>query len=193
MCEGLKRKMYELLQRMTPICFTEDEEVYCIAYGSNLVEERMKARCPGAEPFGTSMIRGYRLLFKQSMTGAYATIEQDANCKVPVAIYKMTAEDEARLDKFEGYPKYYRKQEFFLPVWGLNGRKKMNRRLCIAYIMREHRLLGEPTADYFSFLDKGYGRWGFGREFLLKGLEDSIGKKEARAWLNTFYAEEKKT
>ena len=40
----------------------EDSEVYCIAYGSNLSEERMKKRCPKAEAFGTSVIYGYRLL-----------------------------------------------------------------------------------------------------------------------------------
>ena len=72
----------------------EDNEVYIAAYGSNLDEARMKKRCPSAEVFGTSVIGGYRLLFKQSMTGAYATIEQDANCCVPVVIYRITAEDE---------------------------------------------------------------------------------------------------
>jgi hypothetical protein len=54
----------------------------------------MRQRCPGAEVFGTSTILGYRMLFKQSMTGAYATIEQDANSCVPVVIYRMTAADE---------------------------------------------------------------------------------------------------
>ena len=102
----------------------EDNEVFCIAYGSNLDEARMKKRCPSAEVFGTSVIGGYRLLFKQSMTGAYATIEQDANGCVPVVIYRITAEDELKLDRFEGYPKYYYKRDFLLPVWGLNGRKK---------------------------------------------------------------------
>ena len=32
----------------------EDNEVFCIAYGSNLDETRMKKRCPSAEAFGTS-------------------------------------------------------------------------------------------------------------------------------------------
>ena len=66
-----------------------DEEVHCIAYGSNLSVARMKSRCPGAEVIGTSMLGGYRLLFKKSMTGFYATIEQDVNCCVPVVIYRM--------------------------------------------------------------------------------------------------------
>ena len=60
----------------------------------------------------------------------------------------------------------------------------------IAYIMREHRLLGEPTGEYFSLLDEGYDRWGFNCEVLFKALEDSIGKKEANMWLNRFYKED---
>lgn len=168
----------------------EDSEVYCIAYGSNLSEERMKKRCPKAEAFGTSVIYGYRLLFKQSMTGAYATIEQDANCCVPVLIYRMTVEDEMKLDRFEGYPKYYYKREFLLPVWGFNGRKKKLRRNCIAYIMHEYRLLGEPDEDYFSLLDGGYDRWGFEKYPLVKALEDSIGREEAAQWFSEYYGEE---
>lgn len=168
----------------------EDSEVYCIAYGSNLSEERMKKRCPKAEAFGTSVIYGYRLLFKQSMTGAYATIEQDANCCVPVLIYRMTIEDEMKLDRFEGYPKYYYKREFLLPVWGFNGRKKKLRRNCIAYIMHEYRLLGEPDEDYFSLLDGGYDRWGFEKDPLVKALEDSIGREEAAQWFSEYYGEE---
>ena len=44
----------------------EDNEVFCIAYGSNLDETRMKQRCPSAELFGTSVIGGYRLLFRDT-------------------------------------------------------------------------------------------------------------------------------
>ena len=94
-----------------------NEDSFIIAYGSNLVEARMKARCPSAEAIGTSTIYGYRMLFKHSCTGSYATIEQDANSYVPVVIYRMTTMDEARPDRFEGFPRYYRKQEF-LPPYG---------------------------------------------------------------------------
>lgn len=88
----------------------------------------MKTRCPEAEVYGTSMIYGYRLLFKKSMTGFYATIEQDANSAVPVVIYRISPYDEARLDRFEGFPKYYYKREFFLPIWNLDGRRRKKRR-----------------------------------------------------------------
>ena len=184
--------MSDLLKGFRLIRMNEDSEVFCAAYGSNLVESRMKSRCPDAEVYGTSVIHGYRMLFKQSCTGAYATIEQDANCSIPVVIYRITAGDEARLDRFEGYPRYYRKQEFLLPVWAMNGKKRRSRASCIAYIMHEYRFLGEPSAEYFSLLDDGYTRWDFDHEILFKALDDSIGKEESSLWLNRFY-EEKET
>lgn len=161
----------------------QDEDAFIVAYGSNLCLRRMKSRCPSAEVYGTSVIHGYRMLFKQSMTGAYATIEQDANCHIPVVIYRVTAEDEARLDRFEGYPRYYRKQEFLLPTWTLNGKKRRNRVNGIAYIMHESRLLGEPPEDYFELLLEGYDQWGFDQEILFTALEDSIGIRHAAVWL----------
>lgn len=184
--------MSEWLQGMRLYRTDGPERVFIIAYGSNLSEERMKTRCPSAEVHGTSVIHGYRLLFKHSCTGAYATIEQDANCLVPVVVYRMTLGDEARLDRFEGYPKYYRKQEFFLPVRNMNGKKRKYRRPCIAYIMHEHRVLGEPDEEYFSLLDGGYARWGFDHRILYKALEDSVGTEAALDWL-TGYNEEKRT
>ena len=63
---------------------------FYLAYGSNLSLERMKSRCPDAVVLGTAVIPGYRLLFKKSKTGSYATIEQDANCCVPALVYKIS-------------------------------------------------------------------------------------------------------
>ena len=162
-------------------------EKYIAAYGSNLYEQRMKTRCPSAVAVGTSTINRYRLLFKQSVTGAYATIEQDANCYVPVVIYRVSPEDERRLDRYEGYPDIYYKQGFLLPV--RYGKKKlcMTRVQCTAYIMREHRLLGEPSEDYFRLIETGYERWGFDPLVLYKALDDSIGKDAAPLWLSKYF------
>ena len=63
------------------------------------------------------------------------------------------------------------------------------RKTCIVYIMHEYRVLGEPTAEYFSLLDKGYRRWGFDQEIIFKALGDSIGKKESTKWLKNYYEE----
>lgn len=170
-----------------------DAETYVLAYGSNLCWLRMVQRCPDMEVIGTTVIPGYRMLFKQSRTGAYCTIEQDANCCVPALIYRISAEDEARLDRCEGYPRYYYKREFLLPVRTLQGRKLRKRRNCIAYILHEDRLLGEPSEEYFSIVEGGYEAWNFDRAILEKALSDSIGKKAAAKWLAAYRKNKKET
>jgi hypothetical protein len=144
----------------------------------------MERRCPNAVAFGTAVIPGYRLLFKKSKTGSYATIEQDANSCVPVLVYKISEYDEAMLDRYEGYPKFYYKRFFQLPVMRFDSGKRMKeKKLCMAYVMHEERLLGEPSMEYFGLLDDGYAAWGFNLSTLDKGLEDSIGIKAAAKYL----------
>ena len=51
-------------------------------------------------------------------------------------------------------------------------------------------MLGEPSEEYFDLLERGYERWGFEKETLVKALEDSIGREAANLWLSEFYGEE---
>ena len=160
--------------------------IFYLAYGSNLSLERMAKRCPDAQVAGTAQIPGYRLLFKKSGSGFYATIEQDANCCVPVLVYKISEFDEALLNRYEGYPKYYYKRYFQLPVKTLKGGRMKGLKHCMAYVLHEERLLGQPDMEYYRLLDDGYDRWGFDVEILDKGLSDSIGVKAAKAYLKEF-------
>ena len=161
---------------------------FVLAYGSNLSFDRMKRRCPSCKVVGTAELPGYRLLFKKSMTGAYATIEQDANWTVPVVVYRISAADELRLDRFEGCPAYYYKHEFILSIKRTNGRK--TRELCAAYIMHEYRLLGKPSMEYFKLLDTGYAQYGFNLQVLDEGLSASIGREEAEKYIQTYLSQE---
>ena len=172
-----------MIDRMKLIQVCRNEDVYILAYGSNLNLGRMESRCPQCSVEGTTEIPGYRLLFKQSKTGAYATIEQDANYSVPGVIYRISYDSEQMLDRCEGYPRYYYKREFFLPVRDLNGMKRRKRFSCLAYIMHENRDLGEPSADYYGIIDRAYEDWGFDASILRKALSDSIGTKAAARWL----------
>lgn len=160
--------------------------LFYLAYGSNLSLERMAQRCPDAKAVGTAKIPGYRLLFKKSKSGFYATIEQDANCYVPALVYKISEFDEALLNRYEGYPKYYYKRYFSLPVTTLRGGRLKGQKQCMAYVLHEERLLGEPRMEYYRLLDDGYGRWGFDVEILDKGLSDSIGVKAAKEYIREF-------
>lgn len=89
-----------------------------IAYGSNMDEKQMAKRCPTARLLGTSELEGYRLLFKGSKTGAYATIEAQKDGRVPVLIWEIGEQDERNLDRYEGYPVFYHKKEIEVQLGG---------------------------------------------------------------------------
>jgi len=77
-----------------------------IAYGSNMNKDQMAFRCTGAQLIATGILRGFRLEFNR-----HATIVETGNptASVPVAVWEITAEHERWLDRYEGYPRYYRK------------------------------------------------------------------------------------
>ena len=90
-----------------------------IAYGSNLNVQQMKWRCPNAEIMGTGELKDWRLLFKGSKTGAYLTIEKCKGYSVPFAVWEVDASDEAALDRYEGFPSFYYKQELSFEYKGI--------------------------------------------------------------------------
>lgn len=175
-----------LLNRMETRAFPKKSGRYIVAYGSNLDLDRMESRCPDCEIVGTAAIIGFRMLFKKSMTGFYATIEQDANSYVPVVVYRITAEDEAMLDRYEGFPRFYYKRAFTLPIRKLNGKTMRESKRCLAYVMHEYRELGAPSEDYYRLIADGYARWGFDRKILHKALADSTGNLHAAKLLRYF-------
>lgn len=136
---------------------------YYIAYGSNMDEEQMAYRCPDAELIGPSEVEGYELLFKGSLTGAYATIEPKKDSIVPVLIWEISEKDEEHLDRYEGYPNFYDKKMLKVMV---NGRELE----AMVYIMDERRQLGQPTDHYYRVLDRAYRKYGFDKGILMKAF-----------------------
>ena len=150
---------------------------YYLAYGSNLNMEQMKWRCPFAVPLGTAEIKGYRLLFKGSQTGAYLTIEKCDGRTVPVAVWAVTEEDEENLDRYEGYPRFYYKAEMDITYRGMVTHRKRKVHAFV-YIMHEDRSIGIPTRAYVSTCAKGYRDFGFDLEVLGKAIKDSMEESE---------------
>lgn len=145
---------------------------YYIAYGSNLNVEQMKRRCPSARIVGTSKIQNYELLFKGSKTGYYLTIEPKEGESVPVAIWQTTAEDEAALDIYEGFPTFYYKMDINLSIKEIQTGKIKNQK-CYVYIMHKDRPKGLPSKQYVDICTEGYFYFGFDTEFLEKAIEKS--------------------
>lgn len=129
------------------------EKLY-IAYGSNMDEEQMKYRCPSARLIGKSVVEDYQLLFKGSKTGAYATIEPKNGSQVPALLWTIGERDERNLDRYEGCPSFYYKQELEIEVGG-------RRAAAMVYIMHEENQLGIPSQRYYSVILKAYRKFGF--------------------------------
>lgn len=149
---------------------------YYLAYGSNLNVRQMCFRCPSARIVGTAEIPGYQLLFKGSKTGSYLTIEPKENSNVPVGVWEVSADDELRLDRYEGFPAFYYKAEMTLPIKGIRTGKVRQRRVFV-YIMHEDRPIGVPSVYYLRTCLEGYDDFGFDSKILMNAYLNS-GRNE---------------
>lgn len=159
---------------------------YYLAYGSNLSVEQMAHRCPDAVYVGTAVINGYQLLFKGSSSGNYLTIEKKRGRQVPVLVWQISESDEASLDMYEGFPRFYYKSMMPVEVHSLLDGKALGVVDALIYIMHEERLKGCPTSRYFDVCLGGYTRFGFPAEKLFKAVTDSVGKRTADRFLAAY-------
>ncbi len=142
-----------------------------IAYGSNLNLSQMKVRCPSARVVGRSEIKNYELVFKGSKRNAVATIEPCHGSKVPVLIWDIRDEDEKALDRYEGYPNLYVKEEKEIIL-------EDNPISAMVYVMTPGHDYGKPSEYYLETIEKGYADSGFNTDILYKALENSVDKMQ---------------
>ncbi|MEG0824459.1 MAG: gamma-glutamylcyclotransferase family protein [Oscillospiraceae bacterium] len=138
-----------------------------IAYGSNLNLPQMAHRCPTAKVVGSSEVKGYELLFRGGRRGAVATIEPLEGSSVPVLLWKIKQQDEVALDRYEGYPSFYRKEMLEVELEGKTVP-------AMVYIMNDGREFGAPSDFYLNTIAEGYDAAGFDTEFLDDAVEKSI-------------------
>ena len=69
------------------------------AYGSNMSAAQMRRRCPGARAIGAGVLHGWRFTINARGT---ATIVARPDAAVHGVIWRVTAQNLARLDVFEG-------------------------------------------------------------------------------------------
>ena len=137
------------------------------AYGSNLNIRQMAYRCPGAKLIGAGVIPGYKLQFKGQRNGAFATISPKEGAEVPVAVWSITQRDELSLDRYEGFPSHYFKQD--VPV-RMDGRELS----VMAYIMDLRMDFGVPTPWYYETVAEGYQDCGLDESYLKNALKMSL-------------------
>ena len=123
-----------------------DDNIYYLAYGSNLNKKQMKHRCKDSICIGSSILENYKLKFN-----LYLTIEKEEGSIVPVGIYKISKEDEKALDRYEGYPYIYRKEYITVEVNNITRR-------CLVYIMNDipSRRDAKPKEEYLERCIQGY-------------------------------------
>lgn len=146
---------------------------YYLAYGSNLSVHQMFRRCPDAVYVGTAVLRDMRLLFRGSKTGSYLTVEAYKGSTVPVVIWSISEADEARLDVYEGFPRFYGKHVKTVTVHSLIDGQPIGRIKAFYYAMTPGRPLGAPTEAYYETCAEGYIRFGFDLAILDKAYIDS--------------------
>lgn len=151
---------------------------FYLAYGSNLSVEQMLRRCPDAVYVGTAVIPGFRLLFRGSQTGSYLTIEPKKGRSVPVLVWKVSDADEGALDMYEGFPRFYRKEEMDVELHSLADGAAIGTVTAFVYVMDETRPLGRPSSLYYRICEEGYERFGFDTAILGRAYRESAGVKK---------------
>ena len=143
------------------------------AYGSNLNLEQMAMRCPDAEPVCKTMLKGWQLEFR-----SVATIVPIPDAETPIGIWKIKQNDEEALDRYEGYPRLYRKEYLEIEIDG-------ELKIVMVYIMNR----GEPSLPpqrYLNTIRQGYMDVGLEMEYLDNAL---IYTKNSRNKIESSWAE----
>ena len=89
------------------------------AYGSNLLAERLAARCPSAEPVGLASVAGWRLAFQSKAfdgSGKATLIRGGDGDVVHGRLFEIAVGERDRLDRAEGAdrdPPVYRRHDDF--------------------------------------------------------------------------------
>ena len=136
------------------------------AYGSNLNFAQMEHRCPDATVYGTAELKDHELLFRGSPTSAVATIEPKEGSSVPILLWEISAKDERSLDRYEGWPSFYGKEQMDFEMDGETVS-------AMVYVMTPGHQLGSPSSYYYATIEEGYEDCGFDTAILEQARDHS--------------------
>lgn len=158
------------------------EKKMYIAYGSNINLEQMAQRCPNAEVIGTVMLENYELEFRR-----VATVVPKEGARVPILLWQIDEQDEQSLDRYEGFPNLYRKEEFKVEVDDkvIKG---------MAYVMNGGQISPPQSFYYFGILE-GYKANGMDTKYagnalcraFVANISQGIGEKESDCGIEETY------
>lgn len=134
------------------------------AYGSNLNLAQMAARCPSAKVYAKGVLNNWELVYRGAERNSHATIERKSGSTVPVLVWEIQPSDEASLDIYEGYPRYYFKRNVMVDI---DGRKKK----VMIYVMNTQQPPGRPSDSYIKTIRQGYSENNLDMTIFEKSLE----------------------
>ena len=132
-----------------------------VAYGSNLHLKQMGWRCPQAKVVGKGMLKDWQLTFR-----GVATIEPQEGAETPVAVWDIQPTDEVALDRYEGYPSLYRKENVTVTM------DDGSELTAMVYIMNRG-YPSMPNQGYFNTIRQGYDDVGLDPTYLKEALTDT--------------------
>lgn len=122
-------------------------------------------------PIGITFLKGWKLMYKGSGTGAYLTIEQTYRTDdfVPCGVWEISERNELALDRYEGYPRFYEKRIVKVLPEGYNEifLKKVD---ALVYVMNENTEYALPSENYVHSCAEGYRDFGFNERMLYEAL-----------------------
>ena len=134
------------------------------AFGSNLHHKQMKRRCKDSKYIGCYTLKGYKLNFRNYyFGGGVADIEKKKKSYVLGAIYKISKNDEKKLDRYEDYPRTYIKKYFTI-----YGKKVM------FYYMPKKTKFVPPSKRYINIIIQGYKDCGYRNTYIVISKKKKI-------------------
>jgi hypothetical protein len=128
-----------------------------IAYGSNINLWQMALRCPHSKPLDTTMLKGWELEFR-----GVANITEKKDAQTPILLWELDPRDVPRLDRYEGCPNSYFKENIEFEV---NGEKCVG----MAYLMtKDTRQINPPSSYDMQTIWEGYLENGMDTSYLVE-------------------------
>ena len=147
----------------------EPKKLLYIAYGSNINLWQMALRCPHSKPLDPTILKGWELEFR-----GVANIVPNKDAEVPVLLWELDPRDIPRLDRYEGCPHSYFKENV---EFELNGEKCVG----MAYLMtKDTRQINPPSSYYMQTIWEGYLENGMDTSYLLEAQSRALDVSSQR-------------
>jgi hypothetical protein len=141
------------------------------AYGSNLHVGRMAVRCPAAEPLQSLILPSTRLVFRGV---ADVIFDEDSQC--PGGLWRITAECERALDRYEGFDRDYPDRGMYSKEYVELDDLPDGETEIMLYTMNSTGIY-PPAEYYFQTIEQGYRDFGLKLAPLRAALEHSYDAK----------------